>query len=328
MSAALTHSEARTTDVDASRAEVARLFCDHRLAPAGGRRPFEMSLRADAAGPVAIVELDYGCPVHIEPEPLRTFYLIQIPQRGRARISQGGREIVSDPATASVLSPGSGASMTWGEDNPQLLVHLERGAVESALAARLGPRAQPGPLTVDLAMDLRTPPARAWLRLLRYVQGELADDAPPFAGEGASAQGARHLLDALVDGFLVAHRHSHSDALRAPAAGPIPHGTVARALAHMEEHLGEPLTVAQVAAAAGVSERSLQAAFRRELGTSPLAALQERRLALARARLRLGSPESTTVTQVATSVGWPHLGRFAGEYRRRFGEPPGRTLQS
>jgi AraC family ethanolamine operon transcriptional activator len=43
--------------------------------------------------------------------------------------------------------------------------------------------------------------------------------------------------------------------------------------------------------------------------------------------LHASDPEETTVTQVAFGLGFWDLGRFAGAYRRLFGERPSETLR-
>ncbi len=90
-----------------------------------------------------------------------------------------------------------------------------------------------------------------------------------------------------------------------------------------EDHLPR---VADLCAATGVSERSLYYAFRGYVGLSPVAYLRLCRLNKARAALRDGDPQATTVTEVAMHLGFEHLGRFAGDYKRHFGEAPSATL--
>lgn len=99
-----------------------------------------------------------------------------------------------------------------------------------------------------------------------------------------------------------------------------------RAVAYIEENLDRPVTVAEMAAAARMSVRGLQAAFRRELGVSPLRFLRQRRLAAARADL-LASDEAGTVGLIARRWGFAHASRFAAEYHAAFGEYPATTLR-
>jgi AraC-like DNA-binding protein len=101
---------------------------------------------------------------------------------------------------------------------------------------------------------------------------------------------------------------------------------VKAAEAYIRAHADQPLTVAQIAEAVGVGPRTLQAAFRDALDTSPRAMLTEVRFERARAAL-LAADDTTTVSDVAMASGFVHLGRFSVGYRQRFGEPPSDTLR-
>ena len=93
----------------------------------------------------------------------------------------------------------------------------------------------------------------------------------------------------------------------------------------MEDHLADPISIDDLAAAVNLAPRSIQYAFRRRRGCTPMQALHERRLVRARQELLEADP-SLTVTEVATLCGLYHLGRFARRYRERFGEAPSTTL--
>lgn len=85
-------------------------------------------------------------------------------------------------------------------------------------------------------------------------------------------------------------------------------------------------SVADLCAATGVSERSLQYAFRDYIGMSPVTYLRLCRLNRARAALLEADPQASSVTEIAMHFGFEHLGRFAGDYRRLFDETPSATL--
>lgn len=57
-----------------------------------------------------------------------------------------------------------------------------------------------------------------------------------------------------------------------------------------------------------------------------IAFLRTRRLDALHALLLDADPETTSVTDEAFRLGFAHLGRFAGSYRRRFGALPSETL--
>jgi transcriptional regulator GlxA family with amidase domain len=101
-----------------------------------------------------------------------------------------------------------------------------------------------------------------------------------------------------------------------------------RALAFMEEHAAEPITVPAIAAEARMSVRGMQAMFQRELGMTPAARLRRIRLDRARSELLAAEPhDGVSVATVAHRWGFAHLSRFAAVYREAFGEPPSRTLR-
>ncbi|QIJ60818.1 helix-turn-helix transcriptional regulator [Streptomyces sp. JB150] len=103
--------------------------------------------------------------------------------------------------------------------------------------------------------------------------------------------------------------------------------TVRRAVAYIEDHADQPITVAEIAAAAHVTIRALQYAFRRHLDTTPLAYLRRVRLAQAHRELRAASPLTTTVGEIAARWGFAHPGRFAALYREAYGTSPSATLR-
>jgi transcriptional regulator GlxA family with amidase domain len=99
-----------------------------------------------------------------------------------------------------------------------------------------------------------------------------------------------------------------------------------RAADLLADRLYETWSVGRLASALGLSSRTLHRVLRRDLGVSPMRLLRRVRLAQARADLEAAGRE-TSVTGVAFDCGFNHLGRFAGEYTRRFGESPSETLR-
>ena len=98
--------------------------------------------------------------------------------------------------------------------------------------------------------------------------------------------------------------------------------------ASLESRRGEVVYLADLCAAAGVSERTLRTVFQETYRFSPVQYLKLRRLHQVRRALRRADSESNTVQAVARSQGIWHLGRFAVEYRELFGESPRETLRT
>lgn len=108
--------------------------------------------------------------------------------------------------------------------------------------------------------------------------------------------------------------------LAAPVgAAAQPHAATAAAIAHIEAHLAEPLTVPGVAAAAGVSHNHLIRLIRAATGDTVVAYIRRRRMERARHLLR----ESTlSIPAVAASVGMGDLQAFNKACRRELGASP------
>jgi AraC-like DNA-binding protein len=81
----------------------------------------------------------------------------------------------------------------------------------------------------------------------------------------------------------------------------------------------EPLAVADLARAAGLSPAHFSREFRRTFGESPHSYLLTRRLERAAALLRMTDRQ---IADICYSVGLRSLGSFTTSFARAFGEPP------
>ncbi|MCA6114463.1 helix-turn-helix domain-containing protein [Bradyrhizobium sp. WSM 1738] len=109
------------------------------------------------------------------------------------------------------------------------------------------------------------------------------------------------------------------------ARSPLPRG-VRRALDAMRANVGHNWRLAELAAVAGVSARTLQRQFLAFIGKTPRAVLREIGLECARRELLQGRP-SLKIMDVALRCGFPHFGRFSIAYRRCYDETPSQTLK-
>ncbi|MBN9254110.1 MULTISPECIES: helix-turn-helix domain-containing protein [unclassified Mesorhizobium] len=92
-------------------------------------------------------------------------------------------------------------------------------------------------------------------------------------------------------------------------------------LAILEAKPQSPVSVSAVCGILGVGERTLERAFQECLGVNPRAYERERRLRAAHG-LILTRGDRLSITDIAMSFGFWHLGRFAGAYAALFGCPP------
>lgn len=95
-------------------------------------------------------------------------------------------------------------------------------------------------------------------------------------------------------------------------------------LAIFETQPHAPVSISAVCGALDVNERTLERAFQERLGLSPRAYERERRLRAAHG-LILTDGHRLSITDIAMSLGFWHLSRFAGAYAALFGCTPSET---
>jgi AraC-like DNA-binding protein len=96
-----------------------------------------------------------------------------------------------------------------------------------------------------------------------------------------------------------------------------------RAIQGFHSDVARLWTVADLAAEAGMSRAAFSAAFTRRVGQPPLAYVRIWRMTRARAALAKGN---SSVSEVATSVGYSSQSAFGHTFRRTFGAPPRQSV--
>nr|WP_202500919.1 AraC family transcriptional regulator [Streptomyces sp. SID5785] len=251
-------------------------------------------------------------------------YHVNIPVGGPMAWHQASRpEQITAPGSAALFQPvGSTSVDRWAGDGRIIALKIDRRLLESRIEELTG-RPPRTPVVLDRELDLTTGRGRAWARLVRSLVADLHDDARLLTHPLVAAP----LRDAVVNGLLLAAGHRYRDQLDDPARplGPAP---VKRAVEALRARPDHPFTTMELAAEAGVGARRLQEAFGRYVGMPPMAYLRALRLERVHEDLRAADPGSTTVSAIAHSWGFGHLGRFAEQYRARYGCAPSVTLRS
>ncbi|MGK7881774.1 MAG: helix-turn-helix domain-containing protein [Crocosphaera sp.] len=96
----------------------------------------------------------------------------------------------------------------------------------------------------------------------------------------------------------------------------------------IEEYKSQPVTVKELAAVCQVSERTLRTTFKEYFGIGPARYLKLRQLYQVHRALRVTGDKKVLISDVMAEYGVWEFGRFAGEYRRLFGEMPSQTLSN
>jgi AraC-like DNA-binding protein len=284
--------------------------------------PLDLRVNCALMPGVSVGYLQYGPAAAAYPKAPGSDYLVTFPLRGRLEASFAGRSIVCKPLRAVVLSypPQPSEPIRSEEGCSRINVTISGEAIRLQLAALLGrPPVEPLIFVPELALSQGYGRRLAWYLRLAIADFDSADALP------WDARTTTQFEQVVLTGLLLSQPSNYSAALEHVAKPAAPRD-IKRAIDYLESHLDLPLTIADLVAATQVPGRTLFQHFHDFKGTSPMHYLRAARLERAR-RALLAAESEESVTAIATNWGFTHLGRFAVEYRRRFGERPSDTLR-
>lgn len=317
------HPVAYTTDCAQAATVTSQLLGGATVTPArGARRDFQCTVNAIQFLDVTMAYLDYAVATDIAVASAADAYTVHMTTSGQAHVHVDDEDHLITAFLALVVSPGMAYRLHVEHDSPQLIIRIERAAMERQLSRMLG-RSLDGPIAFEPVGDLTTDAAARWHGALNILSAEVMSGSSLIQqGVGASA-----LEELIISTLLYIQPHTYSGSL---VGEPRRSGRAAvrRSLEYIERHLAEPITLDDLASYARMSPRSIQAGFREDLDTTPIAYIRDRRLDRVRQTLMSALPEDgVNVTDAAQRWGFTHLGNFSGLYRRRFGETPSQTLR-
>jgi AraC-like DNA-binding protein len=245
--------------------------------------------------------------------------------KGHLRIQAGGLgEAVLRPGD-SFLYPSSQSMSAKYENCEIATVRLPRERTAAIAAARSG--IAPADLRFASVTPVSPGTARYWQSLVAYLGRQLftPDQQAPLRRSALLQSSA---LDMLAAAALTVFPNTAMTAAQLPGPGNVAPAAVRRAVAFIDEHADRDISAADIAAAAHVTLRAVQLAFRRYLDTTPSAYLRRVRLDHAHQQLCAADPgDGLTVTEIAARWGFASPSRFAARYRDAYGVPPSHTLR-
>jgi AraC-like DNA-binding protein len=309
----------RTHDLTEAAASAGHLLSPHRVTAIGRHSKADVRYHCITLNDVALIYARYGAAVRIDPGALENFYLIGMPITGTGWIMCDGSEIVSNSRIASVQSYQRPVLSQWSANCQKITVKIGRAALERHLNALLGVAARE-PLEFDLAFDLRRPGGASWQNLIKFLLSEIV----PGSLSLSVPQLQRSLEECVMTTLLFAHHSNYSDALLSDIR-PTEPACLKRVEDIIAADPARNFSIHELATLGGSSIRGLQAGFRKHRGLTLTEFIRALRLDNARSALLQGGGHEN-VTSIALRSGYGHLGRFARDYKARFGESPSRTL--
>ncbi len=267
---------------------------------------------------------EYGASASVQVSPQRVDYWLLIPLQGRMSTSVHRREYISDVRQALLFSyPAMGPSRIIVDAGAvRMTVVLSEASLRHQLAALLG-RSADAPLYPPLefapVVDLMGDCGRSIARLSQL----LLTDADRGGLLTRNPLALASIEQFVINQLLLSHHHNYSTMLHGAAPSATPRD-VKRAVDYIEANIAAPVRLTDIVQAAGVPGRTLFKHFGQFHGVSPMEYLRSVRYESVRQALRNGD-EAESISDIASACGFSHLGRFASEYRKRFGERPSDT---
>jgi AraC-like DNA-binding protein len=299
------------------------VFHKHTLSPLDDSVLPRLTMNAYHSGPVTLGMIHYSAGARVSTGSVRDGYQVNLPIGGELKTGRPDEFVLATPQVAAVYGLNEHFFEGFETSMKMLGIKFDRATLEHRMEQLLGRSLVGEELKFQLAMTLNTPESREWLDILQILNRRLRTNAELSANPLVFA----NLQDALMTSFLLNSNHNFTLELADVGSQANPQ-TVKRVVSYIESHPDSALlSIPELAELAGVSVRSLQTGFRKTMDTTPLEYLRARRLNGAYRDLELSDAATTRVIDIAERWGFAHHGRFAIEYKQKFGESPSQTLK-
>lgn len=275
--------------------------------------PLEINFTLQALSQLKLFGASWGREVRVSSSPLHSWHAI-LPLQGA--ISSPGQGLQAVPGQLLVFTPGHEVDVVWHESTQAVVVALDTALLRQHLERHHQnqvPRLPPQALLIE-----QCHPALLTLgNLLRLVDMEGSNPS----GLLASPIGQAHIQHLFCENLL-----SLVPTLdRLPQRCLLP-GTVKRVVDYIQAHLHTPLLITELVNVSGASRRSLEQAFRKNMGTSLQRYIQGCRLQAIREILQLHQPAELQISELALQWGFAQPSHFTSAYKQAFDELPSQTL--
>ncbi|EOD70491.1 helix-turn-helix domain-containing protein [Amycolatopsis vancoresmycina] len=306
------------TGVDAARELMSGTYA--RLRIQADAVPARLRIASAPLGPLRIDRTIFRMTYRAAVDPLRAYVLGQL-KSGRLSLDSGGEHRDHRSGELYLAAQPEHDYAATASDVDVALAVFDPAVLDQLAQTAPGHR---GPVRFTGYTAISDRAAAAWSATYDHLHDTILANPDMMAHPLVASNAARFLMattlaafpnTALTDPTIEDRHDAHPDTLR-------------RAVAFIESHAERDITVADIAAAAHVTVRTVQLAFRRHLGTTPMAYLRRVRLDCAHTDLRAATAGLDTVTAIAARWGYGNPSVFAAHYRASFGEPPSYTLHN
>jgi len=294
-----------TDDIDTVATVLGQMYPKVRFDPPRGNVHFRADIRGDENLSVARLTMGFHAAVTVEPEGVFTSAMLL---GGHLQTEHG------DGTNVGGVIFGQEETAAEYDRSELLVVNLPEASVLRRAVRASG--ADTGVIRLR-GHHPRPEHASLWVQAVSHVHRSVVQVDSAFENEMIRTAAFDYLLEVATTALPFEVITRIPPGLRSGEA------TVRRAVAYMDSHLADAITMADIAAAARVSPRGLQAGFQRHLDMTPMTYLRRARLAEAHREL-LHDPTKTIKT-VAEKWGFGNQSRFTRMRRDIYGTSSDRS---
>lgn len=293
-------------DLDDTRSRIAAVMQQHELRPIGPRERIKAQMNFMRLPGIGVGTISFG-PMALKLDGVEDYHLIIFCRSGKARVRSRHGEAEIGGTRGICFAPGDPVHAQFSTDCEQFVIRIDAPTLR-----RNSVLSEP---VLRPEIDIADQALHGWSQVVSLMTDNLAMIDMLRGNARIATHYEQLFISSLLEGQGVP---DEGRSALAPAA-------VKRAEAYIDEHLVDPITLGDIAAAAEVPVRTLLHSFEKFRTVSPMRHLRDRRLDFVHKRLQEG--RAVTVAEVALEAGFTHLGRFSQAYRARFGEPPSTALR-
>lgn len=260
-----------------------------------------------------LCRISYGGSVRVTSPALETIYHLQVLMRGHCLWRGNRREYCLGPGELLLINPDDPVDLTYSDDCEKFILKVPTAQVDLFCAEQRW--LHPGQGVRFMENRYRLDELEGFINLLGIVCQEAeATELAPLVQEYYS----QIIVSKMLSMMKTNARRICLDSQSA---------TFELITDYITLHIKQDICSEDLARQAKMSLRSLYTLFERNAHATPKNYIRQKKLEQVHAALSGLDTSVRSVTELAMSYGFLHLGRFSEIYRKQFGELPSDTLK-